>query len=193
MTYNKLSRNLPNQLTIARILLVPVWVVVFLADWIPSPLKDYLAVAIFSIASITDLFDGKLARAMNVVSDFGKFMDPLADKLLVGSALICFVELRVVPSWAVVIIIAREFIISGFRLVAAGKGVVIAADIWGKVKTVVQMIAIIALMLPWEWPWFYVPSMIAFYASVILSVVSVINYIVKNPDVLKEVKNVSKH
>lgn len=193
MTYNKLSRNLPNQLTIARILLVPVWVVVFLADWIPSPLKDYLAVAIFSIASITDLFDGKLARAMNVVSDFGKFMDPLADKLLVGSALICFVELRVVPSWAVVIIIAREFIISGFRLVAAGKGVVIAADIWGKVKTVVQMIAIIALMLPWEWPWFYVPSMIAFYASVILSVVSVVNYIVKNPDVLKEVKNVSKH
>lgn len=193
MTYNKLSRNLPNQLTIARILLVPVWVVVFLADWIPSPLKDYLAVAIFSIASITDLFDGKLARAMNVVSDFGKFMDPLADKLLVGSALICFVELRVVPSWAVVIIIAREFIISGFRLVAAGKGVVIAADIWGKVKTVVQMIAIIALMLPWEWPWFYVPSMIEFYASVILSVVSVVNYIVKNPDVLKEVKNVSKH
>lgn len=193
MTYNKLSRNLPNQLTIARILLVPVWVVVFLADWIPNPLREYLAVAIFSIASITDLFDGKLARAMNVVSDFGKFMDPLADKLLVGSALICFVELQIVPSWAVVIIIAREFIISGFRLVAAGKGVVIAADIWGKVKTVVQMIAIIALMLPWDWPWFQIPCMIAFYASVVLSVISVVNYIVKNPDVLKEVKNVSRH
>lgn len=181
-----MKMNLANELTISRVILVPFYVIVYLCPWIPSPWREYISLAIFSIASITDLLDGKIARKYNMVSDFGKFMDPLADKLLVGSALICFTAQSIVPAWAVVILIGREFIISGFRLVAAGKGIVIAADIWGKIKTVVQMIAIIMLLLPWPWAWFRILSMIAFYASVVLSIISVVNYIASNPDVLKE-------
>ncbi|MCF0135830.1 MAG: CDP-diacylglycerol--glycerol-3-phosphate 3-phosphatidyltransferase [Lachnospiraceae bacterium] len=178
--------NLPNQLTMSRMLLVPVFVFIYLTNLIPSPLKDYLAAIVFTVASLTDLLDGKLARKMNLVSDFGKFMDPLADKLLVGSALICFTASGIVPAWAVVILIGREFVISGFRLVAAGKGVVIAADIWGKLKTTVQMAAMVMLMMPWDLAWFRILSLVGFYASVVLSVISVVNYLTKNKAVLQD-------
>ena len=126
-----------------------------------------------------------MARARHLVSNFGKFMDPLADKLLICSALICFVESGEMAAWVVVILIGREFIISGFRLVAATEGVVIAADIWGKSKTVVQMIAVIMLLVPYEAQWFYVMQQVMVYASVVLTVISVVNYMKNNWQVLQ--------
>ena len=137
--------NLPNKLTIFRVILIPFFVVFMLAPICPG-YANYIAVAIFIVASLTDLLDGKIARKYNLVTNFGKFMDPLADKLLVCSALICFVELDKLPAWMVIIIIAREFIISGFRLVASDNGIVIAASWWGKSKTISQMIMILSLI-----------------------------------------------
>lgn len=181
-----MKMNLPNQLTILRVLMVPVYVVFSVTDMITQPAKGWVLLAIFCIASITDCLDGNIARYHHLESDFGRFMDPLADKLLVGAALICFVEAGAVPAWAVIIIIGREFLISGFRLVAAGKQIVIAADFFGKLKTVVQMVAIICLLIPWKTEWFSIAGQILFYVSVLLSVISVIHYVWKNPDVLKE-------
>lgn len=181
-----MKMNLPNQLTVFRVLLVPVYVLVFSLTEITDPAARYALVAIFSLASITDFLDGNIARAKHLESDFGRFMDPLADKLLVGAAIICFVQAGMVPAWTVVIIIGREFVISGFRLVAAKKNIVIAADFWGKFKTVAQMVAIICLLLPWQAGWFRILGMTAYYLAVVLSIVSVINYIVNNPGVLKE-------
>ena len=132
--------NLPNKLTIFRVILIPFFIIALLVPGIPA--GNWIALAIFIVASLTDLLDGKIARKYNLVTNFGKFMDPLADKLLVCSALICLVELSRIPSWMVVIIIAREFTISGFRLIAADNGVVIAASYWGKFKTTFQMIAV---------------------------------------------------
>lgn len=179
--------NLPNKLTIIRVLLVPVYCVIYLAGWISNPYKDLIALFVFVIASLTDLADGKIARSTNQVTDFGKFMDPLADKLLVGSAVICFVETGLLPAWAAVILIGREFVISGFRLVAASKGVVIAADIWGKIKTTVQMIMIISLLIPWDF-FGILPILrwILIIASVLLTIISVVNYIRNNLGVLQE-------
>ena len=131
--------NLPNKLTMLRVLLIPVFVVLLLADFWGKWL-DYLALAVFIIASLTDMLDGMIARKYNLITNFGKFMDPLADKLLVCSAMICLLDLGRIPAWVVIVIIAREFIISGFRLVASDKGVVIAAGYIGKAKTVFQMI-----------------------------------------------------
>ena len=136
--------NLPNKLTIFRILCIPVFVVLMLVNAIPY--NNYIAVGVFIIASLTDLLDGKIARKYNLVTNFGKFMDPLADKLLVCSALICLIQLGQLPAWIVIIIISREFIISGFRLVAADNGIVIAASYWGKFKTTFQMIAVILMI-----------------------------------------------
>ncbi len=140
-----------------------------------------IALALFIVASLTDFFDGKIARKYNLVTDFGKFMDPLADKLLVCSALICFVEMNQIASWIVIIIIAREFIISGFRLIAANKGIVIAASYWGKYKTAFQMFAIIFLIIDLHWitP-FYVITQILVYVALVLTIVSLIDYLVKN-------------
>ena len=138
--------NTPNKLTIARMILVPFFVLFILTGW-GGDANRYVCLAIFVVASITDWFDGHLARKNNLVTNFGKFMDPLADKLLVCSALICMIELDRLPAWFVIIIIAREFIISGFRLIAAENGVVIAANYWGKFKTVSQMVMIILLIL----------------------------------------------
>ena len=138
--------NTPNKLTIARMILVPFFVLIILTGW-GGDANRYICLAIFVVASITDWFDGHLARKNNLVTNFGKFMDPLADKLLVCSALICMIELDRLPAWFVIIIIAREFIISGFRLIAAENGVVIAANYWGKFKTASQMIMIILLIL----------------------------------------------
>jgi CDP-diacylglycerol--glycerol-3-phosphate 3-phosphatidyltransferase len=146
----------------------------------------YIAAGIFIIAALSDLLDGYIARKNNLVTNFGKFMDPLADKLLVSSALICFVELKLLPAWVVVIIIAREFIISGFRLVASDNGVVIAASWWGKLKTNAQMIMCVMLIINLDNTFMNILEQVAIYLSVILTIISLLDYIVKNKNVLKE-------
>ena len=178
--------NLPNKLTCFRVVLIPFFVFFLLAPWFEG-YGNYIAVGIFIVASITDFLDGYLARKYNLVTNFGKFMDPLADKLLVCSALICLVELELLPSWIVVIIIAREFIISGFRLIASDNGVVIAASYWGKFKTVFQMAMIIVLICNLGGAFVWVETALI-WISLILTVVSLADYVVKNIDVLKEGK-----
>lgn len=179
--------NLPNKLTLFRVLLIPFFVFFMLAPYFEG-YGNFIAVAIFIIASITDLLDGKIARKYNLVTNFGKFMDPLADKLLVSAAMICLIEIGLLPAWVVIIIIAREFIISGFRLVASDNGVVIAASIWGKVKTVFQMIMVIALILHFDIPYFNYLEITLIVIATALTVISLIDYIVKNKDVLKDQK-----
>ena len=177
--------NLPNKLTIFRVILIPFFVFFLLTDVLGAN-GDYLALVIFIVASLTDMLDGKIARKYNLVTNFGKFMDPLADKLLVCSAMICLVDLKLLPAWIVIIIIAREFIISGFRLIAAEHQIVIAASMWGKFKTTFQMLMVIVLILNIQMPFFQILGKILTYAALILTVVSLIDYIVKNKDVLKE-------
>ena len=179
--------NLPNKLTIFRVILILFFVFFMLAPYFPDNGK-YIAVAIFIIASLTDMLDGKIARKYNLVTNFGQFMDPLADKLLVCSAMICLVATGQLASWIVIIIISREFIISGFRLIAADNGIVIAASYWGKFKTVFQMLMIIVLILDIQNAGFQVLGVILTYVALILTVVSLIDYIVKNKQVLKEQK-----
>ena len=140
-----MQMNLPNKLTILRVLMIPFFVVFMLWN-ITGAADKWIAAALFILASLTDMLDGKIARKYNLVTNFGKFMDPLADKLLVGAAMICLVELGKLPAWIVIVIISREFIISGFRLIASDNGVVIAASYWGKFKTVFQMAMIIVLI-----------------------------------------------
>lgn len=177
--------NLPNKLTMFRVFLVPVFIIFMMA---PIPYNRILALIVFIVASLTDTADGYIARKYNLITDFGKFMDPLADKLLVCSAMICLIDTQQLAAWIVIIIIAREFIISGFRLVAVDNGVVIAASMWGKSKTVCQMIMIIALV--WDLPFygFWVFEQILIYLSLILTVVSLVDYLVKNKNVLSSNK-----
>ena len=177
--------NLPNKLTILRMIMIPVFLVVL---YIPGlgMAGNIAAAAIFILASITDFLDGKIARKYNLVTNFGKFMDPLADKLLVCSALIALVDFDKVAAWIVIIIIAREFIISGFRLIAADNGVVIAASYWGKFKTTFQMI-MICLMIA-NFPQLQILTNIIMWIALILTVVSLIDYLVKNKDVMKNTK-----
>ena len=139
--------NLPNKLTTLRVIMIPFFV--FFLLWQNGENRTFrmIALALFIIASLTDLLDGKIARKYNLVTNFGKFMDPLADKLLVCSALICLIELNALPAWMVIVIISREFIISGFRLIASDNGVVIAASYWGKFKTTFQMVSVVLLIL----------------------------------------------
>lgn len=179
--------NLPNKLTLFRVILIPFFVFFLLAPYFEG-YGNYIAVAIFIIASITDFLDGKIARKYNLVTNFGKFMDPLADKLLVSSALICLVALNKIPAWIVIVIIAREFIISGFRLVAADNGVVIAASYWGKFKTAFQMVTVIVLILNIPGEVFAVIGTVLIHISLVLTVISLIDYIAKNKDVLKDQK-----
>ena len=174
--------NLPNKLTVLRVCMVPVFVFLMLWDGLGSAGK-YAAAVIFILASMTDWLDGYLARKNNLVTDFGKFMDPIADKLLVGSALICLVEQGALAAWIVSIIIGREFIISGFRLVASDKGVVIAASYWGKFKTVFQMIMVILLILDLGGI-FSTIAQITVWISLILTVVSLVDYLKKNWNVM---------
>lgn len=179
--------NLPNKLTIFRVVLIPFFLVFLYTDfWGRGNL--YIAAAIFIIASLTDLIDGKIARKYNLVTNFGKFMDPLADKLLVCSALICLIQLESIPAWVVIIIIAREFIISGFRLIASDNGVVIAASYWGKFKTSFQMLTVIVLILNIPNKVFIILGTVLIYVSLALTVISLIDYIAKNKDVLKDQK-----
>ncbi len=180
-----MNMNLPNKLTILRVCMIPFFVFFLMTDFLGDAGK-YVATAIFVIASFTDMLDGKIARKYNLVTNFGKFMDPLADKLLVCSALICLIELGKISSIIVLVIIAREFIISGFRLVAADKGVVIAAGYWGKLKTVVQMVMIVVVLLDIPFVAFEILGQVLIWASLVLTVVSLVDYLVKNKEVLKE-------
>ena len=179
--------NLPNKLTMFRVILIPFFVFFLLAPYFEG-YGNYVAVAIFIVASLTDLLDGKIARKYNLVTNFGKFMDPLADKLLVCSAMICLVELKLLPAWIVILIIAREFIISGFRLIASDNGIVIAASYWGKFKTTFQMLMVIVLLLNFDLPVFHILGTVLIWIATILTVVSLIDYIIKNKDVLKDQK-----
>ena len=177
--------NLPNKLTVLRVVLIPF----FVAFLLLSPGNDtfkWIALAIFIVASLTDMLDGKIARKYNLITDFGKFMDPLADKLLVCSAMICLIELGRIPSWIVVIIIAREFIISGFRLIAADNGRVIAASYWGKFKTTFQMIMVILMIanLGDVVPYYNLVTQIIMWVALALTIISLVDYIVKNKDVM---------
>ena len=179
--------NLPNKLTLFRVILIPFFVFFLLAPYFEG-YGNYIAVAIFIVASITDFLDGKIARKYNLVTNFGKFMDPLADKLLVCSALICLIQLELIPAWVVIFIIAREFIISGFRLIASDNGVVIAASYWGKFKTAFQMLTVIVLILNIPNKVFTILGAVLIYVSLALTVISLIDYIAKNKDVLKDQK-----
>ncbi len=175
--------NLPNKLTLLRVALIPFFVVLLLLSARYAYL-NHAAVVVFIIASLTDLFDGKLARKYDMVTNFGKFMDPLADKLLVISALICLLKLDMIPVWAVLLITAREFIISGFRLVAAEKGLVLAASKMAKVKTTVQMIMTISIMMDFPWKIFKILNGILIILAVLLTIASLAEYLVKNRSVI---------
>lgn len=179
--------NLPNKLTIFRVILIPFFVVALMLGQDSLTIR-IVAEIIFCVASLTDMLDGKIARKYNLITDFGKFMDPLADKLLTCSAFICFIELGQIRAWIVIIIIAREFIISGFRLVAADSGIVIAANMWGKVKTVFQMAATIVLILNLDMAWYQILGDVLVYIALALTVISLVVYIKDNSAVLKETK-----
>lgn len=186
--------NLPNKLTVGRIILVPFFVVALLANF---PLNNAVALIIFIAASLTDMFDGKIARKNGLITDFGKFADPLADKILVLAALLCFVQLGICDCIAVIIVLFREFSVTSIRLIAASKGKVVAANMWGKAKTVSQMIAIIAVIamqivleLPevrlnfintatFE-PIFFVVGEILIWISVVFTIISGVVYIIQN-------------
>ena len=174
--------NLPNKLTVLRVIMVPFFVF-FMLTGVGGAANKWIALIIFCVASLTDMLDGKIARARGLVTNFGKFMDPLADKLLVCSAMICFIELEKLPAWFVIIIIGREFIISGFRLIAAENGIVIAANYWGKFKTVSQMIMIILLLIDLGGV-FDILEQIFIWLSLALTVISLITYIWQNRSVL---------
>lgn len=171
--------NLPNKLTVARMVAVPIFIVVLMYGYY------YAAAIIFILASFTDMLDGKIARKYNLVTNFGKIMDPLADKLLVMSALVCLVELGDVPAWMVIAILAREFTVTGLRTVAASQGIVIAAGMSGKIKTVTQMVAVTLILLKnWPFTYFNVPvADIMLWISVIMTIYSGIEYIVQNRQV----------
>lgn len=175
--------NLPNKLTVARVILIPFFVFFLLFDSSNDAFK-WTALAIFIIASLTDMLDGKIARKYNLITDFGKFMDPLADKLLVCSAMIGLIELGRIPSWIVIIIIAREFVISGFRLIAADNGRVIAASYWGKFKTTFQMIMVILMIANIDHPVMHVLTTVIMWVALALTIISLVDYLVKNKDVM---------
>lgn len=183
--------NWPNRLTILRVILIPFFVACLMFDKGNGTLK-WIALGIFIVASLTDALDGHIARKHNLITNFGKFMDPLADKLLVCSAMICFIELGKMPAWVVLIIIAREFIISGFRLIASDNGLVIAASWWGKSKTIVQMAMIIFLMpdfgavFPEGANVIHGIEQALIYLALVLTVISLVDYIVKNRQVLSD-------
>lgn len=176
--------NLPNKLTILRVILIPFFVVFMLFD-ITGAADKWIALVIFCVASLTDMLDGKIARKYNLVTNFGKFMDPLADKLLVCTALICLTSMNRLNVIVVLVIIAREFIISGFRLVASDNGIVIAASYWGKFKTVSQMALIIVLIMDLGGVWNAVGTVLT-WVALLLTIVSLIDYIAKNKQVLTQ-------
>lgn len=176
--------NLPNLLTVLRVALIPFFVFFYYAAFVPG--HHWIALAIFVIACVTDLLDGKIARKYNLVTTFGKFMDPLADKILVITALILFTEDGSLPGVALVIICAREFIVSGLRVIAADKGTVIAAGLLGKTKTVIQMIMSISLMVPFPWKWYFIYEQVVIWLAVFFTVISLVDYFIKNKGILED-------
>lgn len=187
--------NLPNKLTVFRVILIVPFVIILLggeAGWFGNNLliPDIVALAVFIVASLTDLIDGKIARKYNLVTNFGKFMDPLADKLLVSAALIALVDMGRIPAWVVIVIISREFIISGFRLIASDNHVVIAASYWGKFKTTFQMIMVCLMIvnLGTMFHWMQILTDIIMWIALALTVISLVDYLVKNKGVMKEQK-----
>ena len=180
--------NLPNKLTILRVIMIPFFVAALLYDGGANQNMRYVAAALFIIASLTDMLDGKIARKYNLVTNFGKFMDPLADKLLVSAAMICMIELGMLPAWVVIIIISREFIITGFRLIAAEGGLVIAASWWGKIKTTVQMVMSVFLIVNFDGKVVNIVENVLIYAAILLTVISLVDYLVKNWNVLDDGK-----
>ena len=174
--------NLPNKLTMFRVFMIPFFVIFMLVN-VTGEYDKYIAVAIFIIASLTDMLDGKIARKYNLVTNFGKFMDPLADKLLVCSALICLIGDKL-QAWIVIVIISRELIISGFRTIAADNGVVIAASWWGKYKTTSQMLMIIIMIVNLNYSWYGTLEYVFICLSLVLTIISLVDYLVKNRQVL---------
>lgn len=173
--------NLPNKITVARFVLVPVFAIIFLLQ---LPWSNTVGLIVFLIACISDFFDGYIARRDNLVTDFGKLMDPLADKLLVCTALICFVEIREnFPAWCAILIVAREFIISGIRQIAAEKKVIIMASMWGKAKTAVQMITCILFILNLDYSWFGIAETVSMWLASALTVISLVDYVIKNRNI----------
>lgn len=179
--------NLPNKLTILRIIMIPFFLVFLLGNF--GPMGRYAATAVFVIASLTDCLDGYIARKYNLVTNFGKFMDPLADKLLVCSAMIALIGMPdaivPLPKVVVIVIIAREFIITGFRTLAVEQNLVIAAGFWGKLKTICQMVMLVVLLLNINNILIIYISYILIYMSLALAVISAADYIVHNREVLK--------
>lgn len=189
--------NLPNKLTIFRVILIVPFVLLLLGShegwaWfqcLPEFITlyaDFIALGIFIIASLTDMADGKIARKYNLVTNFGKFMDPLADKLLVCSAMIALIQMGRIPAWIVIVIISREFIISGFRLVAADNDVVIAASYWGKFKTTFQMIMVCLMIADLEQ--LKIVTAITMWIALALTIISLVDYLVKNKNVMLDIK-----
>ena len=187
--------NLANKLTTFRVLCIPIFVVFMLIESIPY--NYYLAAIVFIVASITDLFDGKIARKYHLVTNFGKFMDPLADKILVTAALVYFIPLGLAPAWVVILILAREFLVTSLRLIAAGKGIVIAADKWGKYKTATTMVWICyALLAQNFYPQMSVDAggivaiihLVLMTLSLALTLISGANYLWKNRALIAQAK-----
>lgn len=178
-----MEMNLPNKLTIMRVVLIPVFLVVLFL--MQEPYNRYIATGIFVVASITDFLDGHIARKYNMVSNFGKFMDPLADKLLVMAALVSMVAMEDLPAWVVIVILAREFAITGFRTLAMEANIVVAASWWGKIKTTTQMIMIILVLLQLSFACMPMVETVLVGLAVLFTVVSGVDYIVKNKQVLK--------
>lgn len=176
--------NIANKLTIARVVMIPFFLLAIYL--IPGDAGRWIAAVIFIVASATDFIDGYLARSRNLVTEFGKFMDPLADKLLVAAALIYMVEAGQLAAWMTIVIISREFAVSAFRLVASLNGRVIAAGPWGKVKTFVTMAMIVVVILPLQLPFKLLLDNLLIYASVVLTILSAMDYFIRNKDVLKE-------
>lgn len=178
--------NLPNKITLLRVILIPFFIVFMMFD---GSAFQWSALIVYVVASLTDFVDGQLARRMNLVTDFGKFMDPLADKMLVAAAMILFVERGIMPAWVVIVIIAREFIVSGFRMIAAEKGVVIAAGWWGKIKTAESMVMLVLILLfealGLHDGVVYVIEQVLIYLAMVLTIISMIDYLVKNKGVIE--------
>ena len=176
--------NLPNKLTISRVILIPFFVLLMQPYF--GTTGRYVALLIFIVASLTDMLDGKIARKYDLVTNFGKLMDPLADKLLVCTAMLCLMDQRLLPAIVVIIIICREFIISAFRLLAASNNIVIAAGWWGKFKTTFQMLMVIALLIHLDYTWYHVIEVCLIVIATALTIISLLDYLIKNKDIVKE-------
>ena len=180
-----MQMNLANKLTMARVFMIPIFLITLMSGILPYPINRYVAVAIFIAASLTDTLDGYIARSRNMITNFGKFMDPLADKLLVASAMIALVDIGDLNAVAVIIIISREFIVTGFRLIAVEAGIVIAASKWGKIKTITQMVMIIFILFDFGGVAAGITGYILVMLSVVFTIISGVDYIAKNKQVLK--------